>query len=56
MDGHGRSHLLMLNKWHFISYYSRTGRDVNVSEDFIATVAVLIVVVVVNASRYIGHD
>lgn len=26
----------MLNKWHFISYYSRTGRDVDVSEDFIA--------------------
>lgn len=40
MDGHGGSHLLMLNKWHFISYYSRTGRDVDVSEDFIAAAAV----------------
>lgn len=34
MDGHGRSHLLMLNKWHFISYYCWTGRDVDMSEDF----------------------
>jgi len=24
MDGRERLHLLMLNKWHFISYYSRT--------------------------------